>query len=223
MNKVVELNEIKHLFKDGMSIMIGGFMGCGTPHRIIDFMLQLKVKNLTVIGNDTSFLDKGIGRLIASGQVRKVIASHIGTNPETGRRMNDGTLEVELVPQGTLIERIRAAGSGLGGVLTPTGIGTVVEEGKQKITVEGREYLLELPLRADLAIIRGTVVDEFGNTFYKGTTKNFNPIIAFAGERVIAEAGIIVKTGELNPDYISTPGVLVDYIVKGNSEDSTLV
>jgi acetate CoA/acetoacetate CoA-transferase alpha subunit len=215
MNKIVKPEEITHLFKDGMSIMIGGFLGCGTPHKIIDLLIQLKVKDLTIIANDTSFVDRGIGRLVVSRLVKKVIASHIGTNSETGRLMNEGLMEVELVPQGTLIERIRAGGSGLGGVLTPTGVGTVVEEGKQKVTIEGKEYLIELPLKADLSIIRGTIVDEFGNTFYKGTTRNFNPIIAMAAEKVVVEAEKIVKTGELSPDYVITPGVLVDYIIEG--------
>lgn len=215
MNKIVNMEDLKPLIKDGMSIMIGGFLGCGTPHKIIDLLIQLNVKDLTIIANDTSYVDKGIGRLVANRQVKKVIASHIGTNSETGRLMNLGEMEVELVPQGTLIERIRAGGSGLGGVLTPTGVGTTIEEGKQKIRIEDKDYLLELPLKADLSIIRGTIVDESGNTFYRGTTRNFNPIIAMAGEKVIVEAEKIVKTGQLNPDYVTTPGVLVDYIIEG--------
>lgn len=215
MNKVVKPEDIKVIFKDGMSIMIGGFLGCGTPHKIIDLLIELNVKDLTIIANDTSYVDRGIGRLVVNRQVKKVIASHIGTNSETGRLMNEGLMEVELVPQGTLIERIRAGGSGLGGVLTPTGVGTIVEEGKQKVVIQGKEYLIELPLRADLSILRGTIVDEFGNTFYKGTTRNFNPIIAMAAERVIVEAEKIVKAGELDPDYVITPGVLIDYIIEG--------
>lgn len=215
MNKLVKPQDIKHLFKDGMSIMIGGFLGCGTPHKIIDLLIELNVKDLIIIANDTSFIDKGVGRLVVNRQVKKVIASHIGTNSETGRLMNEGLMEVELVPQGTLIERIRAGGSGLGGVLTATGVGTIVEEGKQKVIIEGKEYLIELPLKADLAILRGSIVDEFGNTFYKGTTRNFNPIIAMAGEKVIVEAERIVKVGDLNPDYVITPGVLIDYIIEG--------
>lgn len=215
MNKIVKPEDLKAIFKDGMSIMIGGFLGCGTPHKIIDLLIQLNIKNLTIIANDTSYVDKGIGRLVVNKQVKKVIASHIGTNSETGRLMNLGEMEVELVPQGTLIERIRAGGSGLGGVLTPTGVGTTIEEGKQKIRIQDKDYLLELPLKADLSIIRGTIVDESGNTFYRGTTRNFNPIIAMAGEKVIVEAEKIVKIGQLNPDYVTTPGVLVDYIIEG--------
>lgn len=214
MSKVVSLDKIKNLFKDDMTIMIGGFLACGTGEHLIDALIESKVKNLTIIGNDTSFVDKGIGRLIVNNQVKKVIASHIGTNPETGRLMNEGKLEVELSPQGTLIERVRAGGFGLGGILTPTGVGTLVEENKEKITVNGVEYLLELPLRADIALIKGSVVDDFGNTIYKGTTKNFNPMMAMASDLVIVQAQILVDAGSLNQDMIMTPGVVVDYIVR---------
>lgn len=214
MNKIVKLEDLKSIFKDGMTIMIGGFLDCGTPETIIDMLVNLKVKDLTIIGNDTGYPDKGIGKLVVNGQVKKVIASHIGTNPETGRRMNNGEMEVELSPQGTLIERIRAAGSGLGGVLTPTGIGTIVEKGKRKISIDDKEYLLELPLKADISLVKGSIVDEFGNTCYKGTTKNFNPYIAMAANTVIMEAESLVKCEDLNREDIMTPGVLVDYIVK---------
>lgn len=215
MNKIATPQDIKHLFKAGMTLMVGGFLGVGTPHKIIDHIIEMNIKDLTIIANDTSYIDKGVGRLVANGQVKKVIASHIGTNSETGRLMNEGKLQVELCPQGTLIERIRAGGSGLGGVLTPTGVGTSVEEGKQKLVIEGKEYLLEHPLKADVSIIRGSVVDEFGNTFYRGTTRNFNPIIAMAGEKVIVEAEKIVKVGQIDPNYVITPGVLIDYIIEG--------
>ncbi|MDK2562016.1 3-oxoacid CoA-transferase subunit A [Romboutsia sedimentorum] len=214
MSKVVSLNKVKGLFKDDMTIMIGGFLGCGTGEALIDTLIESGAKNLTIIGNDTSFVDKGIGRLIVNNQVKKVIASHIGTNAETGRLMNEGKLEVELSPQGTLIERVRAGGFGLGGILTPTGVGTLVEENKEKITVEGVEYLLELPLRANIALIKGSVVDDFGNTIYKGTTKNFNPMIAMASDIVIVGSQTLVEAGTLNKDMIMTPGVVVDYIVR---------
>ncbi|MCB2290226.1 acetate CoA-transferase subunit alpha [Clostridium sp. CS001] len=217
MNKVVSLDQIRPLLKDGMSIMIGGFLACGTPENLIDLIIETNVKDLTIIANDTSFVEVGIGKLIVNGQVKKVIASHIGTNAETGRLMTEGKMEVELVPQGTLIERIRAAGAGLGGVLTPTGVGTMVEEGKQKLTIEGKEYLLELPIKADLALVYASVVDEIGNALYYGTTRNFNPTIATAAETVIVEAQSIVKVGEMDPNNIVTPSVLVDYIVKGVS------
>lgn len=213
MNKVVSLEQVRPLLKDGMSIMIGGFLACGTPQKMIDLLIETNVKELTIIANDTSFVDKGIGRLVVNGQVKKVIASHIGTNAETGRLMTEGKMEVELVPQGTLAERIRAAGAGLGGVLTPTGVGTMVEEGKQKLTIDGIEYLLELPIKADLALVGASVVDEFGNAIYYGTTRNFNPMIATAAEIVIVEGEKIVKAGKLDPNHIVTPGVLVDYII----------
>lgn len=214
MNKIVKLEDLKHVFKDGMTIMVGGFLDCGAPENIIDMLVDLNIKNLTIISNDTAFPDKGIGKLIVNGQVSKVIASHIGTNPETGKKMNDGEIEVELSPQGTLIERIRAAGSGLGGVLTPTGLGTIVEEGKRKVTIGSKEYLLELPLCADVSIVKGSVVDEFGNTCYRATTKNFNPYMAMAGKIVIVEAENLVKCEQLKRENIMTPGVLVNYIVK---------
>ncbi|WP_315081718.1 3-oxoacid CoA-transferase subunit A [uncultured Clostridium sp.] len=214
MNKTVKLEDLKSIFKDGMTIMIGGFLDCGTPETIIDMLVNLNIKDLTIIGNDTGYPDKGIGKLVVNGQVKRVIASHIGTNPETGRRMNSGEMEVELSPQGTLIERIRAAGSGLGGVLTPTGIGTIVENGKRKIPIDGKEYLLELPLKADVSLVKGSIVDEFGNTCYKGTTKNFNPYIAMAADTVIMEAENLVKCEDLNREDIMTPGVLVNYIIK---------
>ncbi|MGL5312576.1 MAG: CoA transferase subunit A [Peptostreptococcaceae bacterium] len=215
MNKVVSLETIRSLLKDDMTIMIGGFLGCGTPEALIDVIIESNIKNLTIIGNDTSFVDKGIGRLIVNNQVKKVIASHIGTNPETGRLMNEGKIEVELSPQGTLIERVRAGGFGLGGVLTSTGVGTLVEENKEKLIIDGKEYLLEKPLRADISLIKGNVVDDFGNTIYKGTTKNFNPMIAMASDLVIVEAETLVDSGTLNKDMIMTQGVLVDYIVRG--------
>ncbi|MGH4052710.1 MAG: acetate CoA-transferase subunit alpha [Clostridium sp.] len=213
MNKIVALDKVRPLLKDGMSIMIGGFLACGTPEKMIDLLIETNVKNLTIIANDTSYVDRGIGKLIVNGQVKKVIASHIGTNAETGRLMTEGKMEVELVPQGTLIERIRAAGSGLGGVITPTGVDTIVEEGKQKLTIDGKKYLLELPIKADLALVYASVADEIGNAVYCGTTRNFNPIIATAAEIVILEAEKIVKVSELDPNNIVTPGVLIDYII----------
>ncbi|GMQ61013.1 3-oxoacid CoA-transferase subunit A [Vallitalea maricola] len=213
MNKLVSKDDLKPLLKDGSVIMVGGFLGCGTPEKIIDLIIEMGIKDLTIIGNDTSYEDKGIGRLIVNRQVKKVITSHIGTNPVTGELMNSGELEVELSPQGTLIERIRAGGFGLGGVLTPTGVGTLVEEGKEIIKVKDKDYLLEMPLRADLAIVRGSVVDKFGNTIYKGTTRNFNPMIAMAADTVIVEAEELVETGELDKESIITPGVVVDYII----------
>lgn len=193
--------------------MFGGFMGVGTPPLLIEALLESGVKDLTIIGNDTAFVDTGVGPLISSGRVKKVIASHIGTNPETGRRMIAGEMLVELVPQGTLIERIRCGGAGLGGFLTPTGVGTVVEEGKQKIVQNGVEYLLELPLRADLALVHAHTADCSGNLTYQLTARNFNPIIALAADLVIAQADQMVDVGSILPDQVITPGALIDYVV----------
>lgn len=213
-NKIVKFESLKSFFRDGMTIMIGGFSDCGCPDKLIDLLVSLKVKDLTIISNDTGYVDRGVGKLIVNNQVKKVIASHIGNNPETGKKFFNKELEVELSPQGTLIERIRAGGSGLGGVLTQTGIGTLVEKGKRKISINGKEYLLETPLTADVALVKGSIVDETGNTFYKGTTKNFNPYMAMAAKVVIVEAENLVKCKELDNEEIITPGVLVNYIVK---------
>ncbi|MBF7095598.1 acetate CoA-transferase subunit alpha [Alkalibacter mobilis] len=215
MNKIITIDQAMEKIEDGMTIMIGGFMGVGTPEIFIDGMLEKGVKDLTVICNDTGFVDKGLGRLVVAKRLKKVIASHIGTNPETGRQMNSGELEVELVPQGTLAERVRCGGYGLGGFLTATGIGTEVEKDKQKIKVEDKEYILELPLRADIALIRGSVVDKSGNVFYNASTRNFNPIMAMAADLVMVGAKEVVEVGELDPNHVMTPGILVEYIVGG--------
>lgn len=191
-NKLVSMEEAVSHVKDGMTVFIGGFLGVGTPEKIIDALIAKGVKDLTVIANDTGFPDKGIGRLVVNNQVKKVIASHIGTNPETGRKMQSGEMEVELAPQGTLAERVRAGGNGLGGILTPTGIGTIVEEGKEVLTVDGKKYILEKPLRADVALLNGSVVDELGNVIYAKTTKNFNPMMATAADTVIVFAEKLV-------------------------------
>lgn len=213
-NKLVSMEEAVSHVKDGMTVFIGGFLGVGTPEKIIDALIAKGVKDLTVIGNDTGFPDRGIGRLVVNNQVKKVIASHIGTNPETGRRMQSGEMEVELAPQGTLAERVRAGGNGLGGILTPTGIGTIVEEGKEVLTVDGKKYILEKPLRADVALLNGSVVDELGNVIYAKTTKNFNPMMATAADTVIVFAEKLVKVGEIDPDNVMTSRIFVDYIVK---------
>ncbi|MGX8795945.1 CoA transferase subunit A [Fusibacter sp. JL298sf-3] len=215
MKKTVSMDEALASVQDGMTLMIGGFLACGTPHKIIDALVKKNVKNLTIIGNDTSFVDRGIGRLVVNGQVKKVIVSHIGTNKETGRLMNEGLMEVALVPQGTLAEQVRAGGAGLGGVLTPIGIGTPVAEGKDHLLIDGKTYLLEKALKADVALIFGSIVDEKGNIFYNKATRNFNPLMATAAETVIVEAEKLVPVGELDPHLVMTPGLFVDYIVKG--------
>ena len=198
---------------DAASLMIGGFMGVGTPERLIDELVRQGKRDLTVIANDTAMVGKGIGKLITAKLVRKVIASHIGLNPETQQKMLSGEMEVELVPQGTLIERIRAAGYGLGGILTPTGVGTVVEQGKRKLEVDGREYLLETPLAADFALVEAFLADYLGNLTYALTARNFNPVIAMATKTVIVDAEHIVPVGTISPDHVMTPAPLVDYLV----------
>lgn len=213
MKKIVDWPDIGLLFRDGMSIMFGGFMGVGTPLGIVAALAERGVGNLTLIGNDTAAPETGVGPLICSGQASRVIVSHIGTNPVTGRKMISGELDVELVPQGTLIERIRCGGSGLGGVLTPTGVGTVVEEGKTKMALNGKEYLLELPLRADVAIIKARCADRSGNLVYERAARNFNPVIAFAADLVIAEVDEILEVGDIDPDLVMTPAALVDKLV----------
>jgi len=210
--KHIDINEAVDLIKDGMTIMIGGFMGVGAPHRIVDAIVKKGIKDLTIICNDTAFPDKGSGILVSSGLVKKAIVSHIGTNPTAGEMMLAGTMEIDLIPQGTLIEQIRCGGAGLGGFLTQTGLGTIVEKGKQKITVDGKEFLLEKPIRADIAIIGASVADKYGNLVFKGTTKNFNPLIAMAADIVIAEATEEVDT--IEPHNVATPYLFVDYLIK---------
>jgi len=212
-SKIVEWDEVGSMFQDGNSILFGGFMGVGTPAGLVSVLIENGIKNLTLIGNDTAFEETGVGPLISNGQVDKVIVSHIGTNAVTGKKMIAGELEVDLVPQGTLIERIRCGGAGLGGVLTPTGVGTVVEEGKAKMVVNGQEYLVELALRADVAILKAKRADKAGNLVYERAARNFNPVIAFAADFVIAEVDEIVDVGDIDPDMVMTPGALVDKIV----------
>ncbi|MBQ9508684.1 MAG: CoA transferase subunit A [Bacteroidales bacterium] len=215
MDKFITVDEAVAKIKSGMTLMIGGFLAAGTPNKIVEALSKTDVKDLTIIANDTAYPDKGIGLLITNKQVKKVIASHIGTNPNTIQQLNDKELIVEFSPQGTLAERIRCGGAGLGGVLTPTGIGTVVEEGKQKLTIDGKEYLLEKPLHADIALIGANIADETGNLIYKGTTQNFNPMMATAADLVIAEAQEVVKTGEIPMENVHTPGIYVNFIVRG--------
>jgi acetate CoA/acetoacetate CoA-transferase alpha subunit len=215
MDKFITVDEAVAKIKSGMTLMIGGFLAAGTPNKIVEALSKTDVKDLTIIANDTAYPDKGIGLLITNKQVKKVIASHIGTNPNTIQQLNDKELIVEFSPQGTLAERIRCGGAGLGGVLTPTGIGTVVEEGKQKLTIDGKEYLLEKPLHADIALIGANIADESGNLIYKGTTQNFNPMMATAADLVIAEAQEVVKTGDIPMENVHTPGIYVNYLVRG--------
>lgn len=211
--QTITLAEAVALIPDGASLMVGGFMGVGTPEPLIDELVRQGKKGLTVIANDTAMPGTGIGKLITARAVAKAIVSHIGLNPETQQQMIAGDITCELVPQGTLIERIRSAGYGLGGVLTPTGVGTVVEEGKRTIEVEGKVFLLEPPLRADFALVGSFLSDYLGNLTYALTARNFNPVIAMAAQTVIVHAEHIVPTGVIPPDQVATPGVLVDYLI----------
>ena len=213
MSKLICIEQVAEFLHDGMVVMFGGFLGVGTPEKIIQVIIDSGVGGITLIANDTAFMDKGVGRLIVSRQVKKAIVSHIGTNPCTGKQMMANEIEVELVPQGTLAERIRCGGAGLGGFLTATGIGTIVETGKQKLIVDGKEYLLETPLRANVAIVKAKKADKLGNLIYDKTARNFNPIIAMAANLVIAEVDEIVEVGMIDPDEVVTPGILVDKII----------
>jgi len=209
----ITYQELRPRLRDGMTIMYGGFMAIGTPEGIVREILASGVKDLTLIGNDTGSGGTGVGQLVAHHRVKKVIASHIGLDPETGRQMIAGEMTVELVPQGTLAERIRCGGAGLGGILTPTGVGTIVEEGKDKVTYDGVDYLVERPLRADLAILKAHRADTKGNLVYQRAARNFNPLAAMAADFVVAEVDGIVEAGELDPELIVTPGILVDAII----------
>ncbi|WP_313339973.1 CoA transferase subunit A [Sedimentibacter sp.] len=215
MNKIISINEAVEKVQDGMTIMVGGFLANGSPEYLIDALVVRNIKNLTLICNDTGFPDKGVGKMVVSKQFKKIIASHVGTNPETANQMNSGTTEVCLTPQGTLAEKIRCGGNGLGGFYTPTGIGTEAEEGKEKKVIDGKEYIFETPLRANVALLKASVVDKKGNMVFNKTTKNFNPIMATAADLVIVEADKIVEVGEIDPEHVMCSGIFVDYIVGG--------
>lgn len=215
--KILSQKEVMDKVTDGSSVMIGGFMTCGTPVNLVQELAGRGVQNLTVICNDTGLQGDGIGMLISSNAVKHLIVSHIGTNPETGQKMIKGEIQVELVPQGTLAERIRCAGAGLGGVLTPTGVGTVVAEGKQELEVDGKTYLLEKPLHADFALIKAWKADRKGNLIYRKSARNFNPVMAMAADCVIAEVEEIVDVGDMDPNEVVTPGIFVDFLAKGSN------
>jgi acetate CoA/acetoacetate CoA-transferase alpha subunit len=211
--KTIPIADVVAMIPDGARLLIGGFMGVGTPERVVDEIVRQGKRDLTVIANDTAKPGTGIGKLISAKLVRSAIVSHIGLNPETQQQMHSGELDVELVPQGTLIERIRAGGYGLGGVLTPTGVGTIVEEGKRTIEVDGQSFLLETPLRGDFALVHAFLADYLGNLSYALTARNFNPVVAMAAATVIAGAEHIVPVGLIAPDHVVTPAPLVDYLV----------
>jgi len=212
MKKIQTPREAVAHIHDGAVIMIGGFMCCGQPLRLTEALLAQGTQNLTVITNDAGFPDRGVGKLVVAGRVKRLIASHIGLNPAAGQKMNSGEMAVELVPQGTLAERIRCAGAGLGGVLTPTGLGTEVEAGKRKVEVDGRKYLLETPLKADFALVKASVCDRCGNAFVAKAGKNFNLVMAMAAQHTIAEADRLVEIGELDPERVTIPSIFVNTV-----------
>ncbi|MGM9606194.1 MAG: CoA transferase subunit A [Oscillospiraceae bacterium] len=218
MPKFVSLQDAADLVKDGMTVAIGGFLGCGNPHHVIDALVEKGVKDLTIIANDSPATGYGLAKLIDNHQVKRLIASHVGLNPNVATQMNDGSMEVWLIPQGSLAEMIRAGGGGLGGVITPTGLGTLVEESPlvhSKIEIDGREYLVMKPVHADVALISGYKVDKAGNVWYKGTSRNYSTVVATDADIVICEADNVVETGEIEPENVMTQGIFVDYIVDG--------
>ena len=218
MPKFVSLQEAAAQVKDGMTVMIGGFLGCGNPHNIVDELIKSGVKDLTIIANDSPKTGFGLARLIDEHRVKRLIASHVGLNQNVADQMNSGEMEVNLIPQGSLAEMIRAGGVGLGGVVTATGLGTPVEESPlvdRKITIDGKDYLLMKTLHADVALISGHTVDKMGNVWYKGTSRNFSNLVATAADIVICEADHVVEPGEIEPENVVTQGIFVDYIVDG--------
>ncbi len=217
MTNFIDELKFKKLLKDGMKIHVGGFLTNGSPENLIDLVVESGIKDLTIICNDGGYEGNGVGKMIDNNQVSKLIASHIGTNPNVGRLMNEDKLVVELVPQGTLVERIRAFGAGLGGILTPTGLNTIVAEGKQIIKVKDKEYLLEEALGADLALIGGAIADNFGNLKYLQTMRNFNSMMATAAEVVVVEPIKIIE--EIDPENVITPHPFVDYVLVGEPNE----
>ncbi|RJX65366.1 3-oxoacid CoA-transferase subunit A [Vibrio sinensis] len=214
MSKVISIQEAVNLIPDNARVMFGGFLGCGTPETMISALIDSEVTGIHLIANDTATPDIGVGRLVVAGKLNEITVSHIGTNPITGQLMNEGKLAVNLVPQGTLAEAIRAKGAGLGGFLTPTGVGTIVAENKQTFQVDDKSYLLEPPIGAEVAVIRAYKADKAGNLVYEKSARNQNPLMAMAGNIVIAEVDEVVEVGELDPECVITPSVFVNYIVE---------
>jgi acetate CoA/acetoacetate CoA-transferase alpha subunit len=211
--QTLPLRQAVEMIPDGAVLMVGGFMGVGTPERVVDEIVRQRKRDLTIIANDTATPGVGVGKLVSAKSLSKAIVSHIGLNPETQQQMIAKKMDVDLVPQGTLIERIRAGGFGLGGILTPTGVGTVVEEGKQRIDLNGKSYLVETALRADFALVHTFLADYVGNLSYALTARNFNPVMAMATDTVIVTAEHIVPVGVIAPDHVVTPAAVVDYLV----------
>lgn len=215
MNKVSDIKEVIQKIKSRSRVMVGGFAGSGVPSTLVKALIQYTdATDLTIINIDTGLTGSGLYELMKLGRTKKIIASHLSQNEETLRRIDNHTLEYELVPQGTLAERIRAAGAGLGGILTPTGVGTIIEQGKEKKIINEKEYLFELPLRADVALIHAEIADELGNLYMVGTARNSNEVMATAADYVIAEAYEIVPVGKLDPNLVTVPSIYVDAVVK---------
>ena len=206
-------DEIVALFRDGQTIVVGGFANHGVPNGLIDCVLDSGARHLTLLSNDTGDADLTVGRLIHNDRVDRVIGSHIGMNTETVAAVEAGLIEVTLIPQGSLAERLRCGGAGLGGVLTKTGLGTVAEKGKQIIEIDGEAWLLEPALRGDVALVRAHSADPYGNLTYRGTSRNFNPLVARAAGITVVEADHLVELDEIEPDRVVTPGVFVDMIL----------
>lgn len=214
MDKVVTVEKAMEALQDGQTVLIPGFVNVGVPETLIKGIIKKGCTNLDIISNNTSVKGRGIGLLVHENRIRHITCSHIGSNTETVEKVVAGELSVTFIPQGTLCECVRAGGAGIGGVLTPTGLGTPIAEGKRIIEVDGQSYLLEKPLRGDVAIVHAWKADRMGNLVYRRTARNFNHIFATAADLVIAEAEEIVETGTLDPDIIHTPGCLVDMVVK---------
>lgn len=212
MNAIIDIEQAVSLVKDGMTVLVGGFINSGIPKRLCEALAASSVKDLTIVCNDAATPDYGVGKMIANGKVKKIITSYIGMNPIAKQLYAENQLEVEFVPQGTLVERLRAAGAGLGGFLTPTGLGTEIAEGKEHVVVDGKTFLLEKPLPGDIAIISASIGDKAGNLIYRGTAQNFNPVMATAAKTVVAEVREVVEIGELVPHTVHTPGIFVDFI-----------
>ncbi|SCY65923.1 CoA transferase subunit A [Desulfoluna spongiiphila] len=215
MNKITTMKDAVARIESGMTVMIGGFMTVGTPEALVDAVVEKGVTDLTVVCNDAGVPGKGAGKLIRNDMASCFYASHVGLNPEFGKLMSENKIDAVLVPQGTLAERIRAAGVGLGGILTPTGVGTHVEEGKEKLTVDGREFLLEPPIKGDVALIKAFRADRQGNLVFRKSAQNFNPLMAMACDYVIVEAEYLEDVGAIDPDHVMLPGIFVDAVVGG--------
>ncbi|HOE90487.1 MAG TPA: CoA transferase subunit A [Candidatus Cloacimonadota bacterium] len=214
MPQIIDAKTAASLIKENERIMFGSFLAVGCAETIIDEIVKLGTKDLHLICIASDYEDRGVGKLLSKKQFKSAQVSHLGTNKAIQDQYNNGEIQVEMIPQGTLMERIRAKGAGLGGVLTPTGLGTVVEEGKDVLTIDGNQFILEKPISADWAIIKAEKADKMGNLVYSKTARNSNPVMATAAEKVIVEVSEIVEIGDINPEDVVTPGIFIDYIIK---------